>query len=403
MTVKISVFTPTLDGPVLRIGIYRTSSIGDMVLATACLNALGKLPIRAQIYWIGRNPTLDLIHASYPQIETVEISDTTPASDLERILQPLKKLHCLIDLQRSVRSRLFGRRLAKCGVRVYGMHKSQIERNRLILAAKLRGRTRPLPEEVAQASRFQYEMMLEPLERALRDFLPVEILDQLLSSKPIPLLPEPAGLHIDSQQKPWQRELSFGDWFALAPGAAHETKRAGEDLFRKILEDIHLLFPETNLVILGNDQDRAVGLRIIDRLKWSGRILNLAGKLTLLDSANVLRSCRGILSNDSSLAHIAEAVEVPAFVLFGPTVERFGFAPRLLQSKAFSSLIGCRPCSKHGKNVCRYGDKMCFLNISHITVADEINKHLTKTMHKGGELRVSALESQRSDHEPLHL
>jgi hypothetical protein len=63
-------------------------------------------------------------------------------------------------------------------------------------------------------------------------------------------------------------------------------------------------------------------------------------------------------------------------VLFGPTVEAFGFAPRMRESRAFSLLLGCRPCSKHGKVACRYGDRLCFVGLPEAEVA----AHLAQRM-----------------------
>jgi len=392
------VFTPTLDGPILRIGIYRTSSLGDMVLATACLNALAQLPIRATIYWIGRSPVLELIKESYPNVQTLEVSDSTGGSELDRMVESLKPLHFLIDLQRSVRSRLFCQRLAKHGVRIYGMNKLQIERNRLIVAARVRGRSRPLPQASVEVYKFQYEMMLDALYCGLRDFLPVEILDSFKGSRPIP------KLHLSQEkaaEKPWFREMGFGKWMALAPGASHETKRAQAELFKNILEKVTQENPDVNLVILGNEDDRRFSLNVLDHLKWHGSILNLAGKLSLMDSAHALQQCETLLSNDSSLAHIAEALGVPVSVLFGPTIERFGFAPRRSDSRSFSSLIGCRPCSKHGKQPCRYQDQMCFLNIQPSTVATRINEVLKKSKHSD-QPKLDPTKFNTGDSHPIH-
>jgi len=97
--------------------------------------------------------------------------------------------------------------------------------------------------------------------------------------------------------------------------------------------------------------------------------MNMAGKLELWETALALKQCTVLFSNDSSLGHMAEAVGTPTAVLFGPTIESFGFAPRMPQSRAFSANLGCRPCSKHGKVKCRYGDKLCFAMIGHSRIA----------------------------------
>ena len=114
-------------------------------------------------------------------------------------------------------------------------------------------------------------------------------------------------------------------------------------------------------------------LRLLTRLVGCP-VLNLAGKLTLWESSLAIKESAIILSNDSSLCHIGEAVGTRSAVLFGPTVESFGFAPRHPESQAFSAPLGCRPCSKHGKAECRYGDKLCFSLIPAAEVAGFIFK-----------------------------
>jgi ADP-heptose:LPS heptosyltransferase len=124
------------------------------------------------------------------------------------------------------------------------------------------------------------------------------------------------------------------------------------------------------LLFLGDESDRKVALELGDLISWPHATLNLAGKLSLWESALALKEADVLLSNDSSLAHISEAVDTPAAVLFGPTIEAFGFSPRMRTSKAFSTTIGCRPCSKHGKTPCRYSDQACFTGLDSKSIAE---------------------------------
>jgi ADP-heptose:LPS heptosyltransferase len=97
-----------------------------------------------------------------------------------------------------------------------------------------------------------------------------------------------------------------------------------------------------------------------------------AGKLTLPETGYALSFAKATISNDSGLAHLSESVNTPVAVLFGPTVEAFGFAPRMKQSKSFSSDLGCRPCSKHGQIACRFKDQRCFHDVS----VDKVVEHI---------------------------
>ncbi len=176
----------------------------------------------------------------------------------------------------------------------------------------------------------------------------------------------------------WVAQLAGTPWIAIAPGASYETKQAPLEIFseslallRQFLKSSEIL-TKLGLLFLGDERDLAICEKLSSAIQWQGPTLNLAGKLSLWENSVALRQTICLLSNDSALGHIAEAVETPILVLFGPTVEGFGFAPRKKESRAFSSLIGCRPCSKHGKAQCRFGDKLCFWQISREDIASHM-------------------------------
>lgn len=371
--------TPSSIIPIVKIGIYRSTSIGDVVLATACLDLLRSLSIPCDVTWIGRHPSLQLLSSAFPAIKTLEVHSEIPNYQ-DVVVEELRQVHFLIDLQMSIRSRLICRDLNRTHrVPIYGCDKNTMERGRMVLSARVRGRRRSLPEALLQTERFQFEMMVATLKRALISHLPVDQIDGLEKRTAFPYL-ETAH---DLGQRPWQKELKFGDWLAIAPGAAHPTKKAPQDMYIDILDRIrqHLHMvkrPEKSLglVFLGSEAERDEALSIVDILGWQGPVLNLAGKLSLWESALALKEVLFTLSNDSSLAHISEAVGTPCGVLFGPTVEAFGFGPWRRESRAFSAALGCRPCSKHGKTPCRYNDMLCFKLLS----PGHIASHVWETM-----------------------
>ena len=87
----------------ITIGIIRTSSIGDVVLATSCLSLLSQLKQNARVIWIGRSPSISIIKDSYPEIDTIDIKNDTHYS---QIISKLKEVDLLLDLQGNIRSRL---------------------------------------------------------------------------------------------------------------------------------------------------------------------------------------------------------------------------------------------------------------------------------------------------------
>lgn len=346
----------------LKIAIYRTSSIGDVVLGTVCISMLALIDRPVQIYWIGRAPALALLASAFPSVQIIPFEQRQGASRLIDIAAELKFCDFLVDLQCNVRSKLLTILLGKLhGVPTFRARKMQLFRSRLLAEARIRGRKRPAPPAIRIPEIRQTDLMLKPLIQGLASVLPGEVIQRIVDGKVGPRLP----ISIGESAKPWQQELRLGVWLAVAPGASHSTKRAPLNKWCEILTEVGAKLANSGnemagLLFVGDDRDREFSLEISKEISWPGQILNMAGRLSLWETTQALVECKYLLSNDSSLAHIAEAVGCPVGILFGPTVEAFGFAPWQRSSRTFSALTGCRPCSKHGKIECRYGDQLCF-------------------------------------------
>jgi ADP-heptose:LPS heptosyltransferase len=364
--------TPTTKLPPLRVTIYRTSSIGDAVLSTACLNLLMRVTKDSEITFVGRNPTAGLIKSSYPQVRVLTLQKNDTLNEIMQVIEQLKDQHLMIDLQANIRSRFVATQLRRNKTQVVTMPKGQVYRGKLLLDARLRGRRHPLPE--GKPRRLQYQAMLETLLRGLDLVWPIEFRDGLRHIDARPTLPLP-----ETGDQPWLKELKFGTWIGIAPGAAFATKQAPIPLLSQILEKVQVAHSSDTpgLILLGDTKDRACANELLGDLHWRGPILNLCGRLSLYENALALRQARALLANDSALAHIAEAVGTPVSTLFGPTVEGFGFGPHLLTSRPFSSNIGCRPCSKHGRASCRYNDRLCFTTINAAHVAGHLLSNIS--------------------------
>jgi ADP-heptose:LPS heptosyltransferase len=344
----------------LRIGIIRTSSIGDVILGTACLDYLRQVDLNAEIIWVGRKPSLTLVHQCWPSIVPLELPSRSSSKLHLEILEKLKTCDAVIDLQTNFRSRIMMRSLRRAKIPVFVADKAPWFRTKLVVLGWLRGRLAKLPTSCKMAPTLQYRMMLDSLHRALT-FLKKS--DGAALERSRPSLPK---ADLGQIEQSWILEMSFGNWVAVSPGASHEPKRAPTEVFADILRELaDQCTGQTipGLVFLGSAADRIAAVTLMDQLSWPGAVINLAGKLSLEQTMLALAKVKTLLSNDSGLAHIAEAVGTPVAVLFGPTSEAFGFSPQRPNSESFSADVGCRPCSKHGKTPCRYGDQMCFRSI----------------------------------------
>ncbi len=156
------------------------------------------------------------------------------------------------------------------------------------------------------------------------------------------------------------RKLLMHSFVALAPGAGFKTKRWPLGYFKELIKMIQ---ERKNLpIVLLGDQKDALQMGMLEKLP---NVFNLAGKLTLLESAIMISKAKFLVSNDSGLMHMATAVKTPVVAIFGSTVEAFGFFPFRSQYKIVQKEgLWCRPCSHIGRTFCPLGHFKCMTDLS---------------------------------------
>ncbi len=159
---------------------------------------------------------------------------------------------------------------------------------------------------------------------------------------------------------------------ALAPGSAWGTKRWPYyvELGRKLADDFRI-------AIIGSKNDRAIATRIGDAV-GADSVIDAAGHLSLLASAELIGRAQAIVTNDSAPQHLASAMGTPTLTIFGPTVPEFGFGP-LAEQRAVAGrdTLACRPCDRHGPQRCPLGHWRCMRDLS----SEYISSMLTEVLN----------------------
>jgi len=126
-------------------------------------------------------------------------------------------------------------------------------------------------------------------------------------------------------------------WVALAAGAAIERRKWPVDDFAAVAQVLGQ-WPDVRLLLLGTS-DEAADCETLVRAGRPGASRNLAGRLSLAQTAAALQTCQLFVGNDSGLLHLACAVRTPVIEIschpmqapdlhansparFGPTVKR---------------------------------------------------------------------------------
>lgn len=167
---------------------------------------------------------------------------------------------------------------------------------------------------------------------------------------------------------PTSKDLEFTQqwkskfYVTISPASLYFTKQLPAG---KWIELIQNLSTSTNVILLGGQQDNTLCETIVDSCK-SVKVVNLAGKLTLLQSASIMKDAIMNYVNDSAPQHIASAVNAPVTTVYCSTVPAFGFGPLSDNSTIIETNISlsCRPCGLHGYKKCPEGHFKCAQTIS---------------------------------------
>jgi len=95
---------------------------------------------------------------------------------------------------------------------------------------------------------------------------------------------------------------------ALHGRSGNPQNEWGEENFRALAEKIQARYPQLKMVLLGGPESAAY--------QWPG-VVNLAGKLTFRQSAEVIRRCTLFVGVDSVCSHMTSLFQKDAIVLFG--------------------------------------------------------------------------------------
>lgn len=154
----------------------------------------------------------------------------------------------------------------------------------------------------------------------------------------------------------------------IMPASKWDGKKWPAEKYVRLLKTLPY-FP----IVLGSETDAES--KLLCKLLTDAQIpyLSGVGQWNLAQTACVLAASEGYLGSDTGLAHLAEAVGVPARIIFGPTTPAMGFAPWKSGSLSIGKSIGCRPCGKDGRYCFRVLNRYsCLKDLSAETVLEQL-------------------------------
>ncbi|HAJ99764.1 MAG TPA: glycosyl transferase [Bacteroidales bacterium] len=328
----------------VKILIIRFSSIGDIVLTTPVVRVLKNTPgLKAEVHYatkkafasfLGNNPYIDFVHTY----------DGNLADLVKRLWA--EKFDYIIDLHNNLRSTLLKIALRQPS---RSFHKLNIEK---WLLTKCRINRLPATHIVdrylAAASKFG----VQNDQKGLDFFLPAKATEW----------PEIVPSNFKS------------GFIGFVIGGMHATKRMP---LYKIIDICQYL--DKPVVLLGGADDAENGGKIAETL--GSKVFNACGKLTLNESALMVKKATVIITHDTGLMHIAAAFGKPIVSIWGNTIPEFGMYPYMPQCPERSHVIEikglpCRPCHKIGYKKCPKGHFDCMEKILPALVAQAALKYI---------------------------
>ncbi len=144
--------------------------------------------------------------------------------------------------------------------------------------------------------------------------------------------------------------LKSGKYITISPASVWFTKQFPIEKWLSFIKNIDA---KIKVYLMGGPTDESLCEQIKTDCNQEN-IMVLAGKLSFLESAALMKDAEMNYTNDSAPLHIASAMNASVTAVFCSTVPEFGFGPLSTNSKVvqINKKLDCRPCGLHGKNSC---------------------------------------------------
>lgn len=324
--------------------VIQTASIGDVILATPIIEKLHHHFPKAKIDFLVKKGNESLFYG-HPFLHQVLIWDksTDKYSNFAKLNNYIrdKKYDCVINAQRFASSGF---------ITFFSGSNLKIGFNKNPFSLLFQKRVK---HTIKKGNRHEIERNLD-LVRSITD----------PSSFPVKLYPSQKDMARMSQYKTMK-------YITVSPASLWFTKQYPEE---KWIEFISRTDTGLHIYFLGSKADHSLSERIISKSGHKNS-LNLSGKLSLLESAALMKDASMNFMNDSAPMHLASAVNAASTAIFCSTVTSFGFGPLSDNSIVVETKekLACRPCGLHGFQKCPKNHFKCAMLIDTEELLKQIN------------------------------
>lgn len=325
-----------------RILIIQTAFIGDVILATGLIESVRASFPDAKIDFLLRKGNESLLKHN-PQLNEVLIWDKSKGKfkNLVNLLLQVRKnkYDLVLNIQRFFNAGLLcGLSGAKSRV---GFHSNPLS---FLFSHKIEHK---IPHPASGQGQFGF-------------FHEVQRNHQLLAAITKENIPTDKtlrpNLYFSDKEKNKIQDLNLNSpYYVLAPSSVWYTKQWHESKWKELIKKLK---PHGEVILIGGPDDKSY----LDGI--STDVINLAGKLNLLESAYLMAGAKRVFVNDSAPLHLASSVNAKTTAIFCSTVPDFGYYPLADDSLLIQrERLDCMPCGLHGKKECPQGHFKCALDV----------------------------------------
>ena len=311
----------------MKILVIRFSSIGDIVLTSPIVRCLKKKYPESELHFLTKDKFSELVQNNIYIDEVKSISSDNEKEIFESLASEDYTL--VVDLHKNLRTRKLRKKLSQA--KWYSYDKLNIKKWLLV--------------------NFKIDLMPDK-----------HIIDRYFDGlKELKIENDNKGedyfFSSDFKFDLSQYTLTKAEYTVVAIGGTYFTKQIPEEL------DL-ALFNRLNgkiVMIGGGDSDAKKSEELLSQTD-NAQVINLCNKLSIEQSAAVIRDAKTIITGDTGMMHIASAFDTTINTIWGNTSRQLGmyaYRPNNESIVNHSVPLKCNPCSKLGSDSCPRGHFKC--------------------------------------------
>ncbi len=169
------------------------------------------------------------------------------------------------------------------------------------------------------------------------------------------------------------KKYTVDPFISISPTSVWFTKAFPAEKWINLMDQL----PHSFAIYLLGGKDNFDACTFMAQRSTHPKITVLAGQLSFLGSAALMKSAHMNYTNDSAPLHFASAMNAPVTAIFCSTSPAFGYTPLSTISYIVETKVplNCKPCGIHGKKACPEGHFKCGFTIDPQQLLETLNLH----------------------------